>query len=223
MVKVTRRTALKSALAAMICHTIELRPEVNREQMLSVFCDQNGRSRYDMTAPFRVGSLTYATDARWMARAELDSPKESGEMRLPPVEQCWKRLWHPGVFRDVCLPHWSKAAIPHDHGGLCPECGNRRISAGESYPSDDDIQKLHDYDYEIDTNTYRDPSCEVCKGRCFKGPTMIEIDGVTLCYWRAKKVLELPSCRVSRSKADTDALLFVADGFEGVLMGLARN
>jgi hypothetical protein len=57
----------------------------------------------------------------------------------------------------------------------------------------------------------------VCKGKHWTGPSEIQISGILHDYWRLKQIMRLPSVKISTTK---EAILFKADGFEGISMGL---
>lgn len=224
------RASAAGALAGLFGACVELRPQIDRERILKLFCDDSERVRYDLTAPFQHGSLTYATDARWMCRAELTSPVINGERRIPRVDDCWQKLWHPaGEFVPLDLPPIeSLTRASETDCPVCPQCGNRRVSYGTEYPEFGEdgwvkSKRLRMLDWDVDTNTYRDPSCERCRGLPYAGPSQLFLDGVLFDYWRSKTFSEVPGVRVVRSAAESDCLLFVGEGFEGMAMGIARG
>lgn len=219
--QINRRAALKSLAAAVMVPCVRLREDIDREAIMAGFC-YTDRCLYDIDKPFTVGSLTYATDARWAIRAELSGAAHDGERILPPIERAWKKYWVPqGAFREFELPHWSHASVtPARTWGHCPECGDRRVSYGDCYPPADALNNKNwvlAHDYDIDDNTVRDKSCAVCRGKEWKGPCQIRVLGHLHDYWRLKRILSLPSGRIASAP---ECLLFVADGFEGVSMGL---
>lgn len=203
--------------------TISLRREIDRERLLMNFC-ADYVTRYDLEKPFGVGSLTYATDAKHMARAEIANRFEDGERRLPKdVIDVWKFHFQPGQLIPFALPSISELTLKCDGGEICPLCDDRRILFGETYPSEDEMERLLDYD--VDDNTYRDNSCQLCHGLTYHGPNEAMVCGVRMSYSRLKPIAALPNVRVTRSKPSKDEypiLNFVADGFEGVAMGLVK-
>lgn len=226
--KITRRTAIRAIGAAMIAPCVTLRNEIDRERLLSAFvCPHD--SWYDITKPFGVGSLTYATDARHICRAELVSRVEEGERRLPiNLDQLYRSHWEGcGELVPFELPDWRKACIvPQDqsYSFTCPECCGRRVSMGDHYPPQEwlDGREASDYEYDIDDNTIRDKMCPACKGKDWHGPSILIVDGVRFEYARLKAVAALPNVRVARSGFGTgdEAIVFRAEGFEGVSMGI---
>lgn len=230
---ITRRSALKSlaaTVAAIMVPTVRLRPAIDREALLARFClPSDVPSRWDLHAPFLHGRLAYATDARWMARAELPSVECDGERLLPRVEQAWKNAWNPtGAFRPFDLPPIDALTLGDLDGdwGSCPECDNRRVSFGDSYPTDQTAaDELPDYD--PDDNTIRDVSCPRCHGRPYLGPNRAMIGGVILDYTRLKTIAQVPNVEVApavhASITSHDCLLFRGDGFEGILMGMTKE
>ena len=226
MTMVTRRAALKCLAVSAMAPLVELRPAIDRERLLAAFCDTGGtRSiRFDLAAPFAVGSLTYATDALSMCRAEIANRWEIGERRLPPIEKCWDRLWKPARrFELYSLPPIDTLTLG-DQGdyGVCPLCDGRRKSLGSAYPDGEwcDSLEAHLRYYDVDDNTTLDPACQLCHGRLYAGPWQVRVCGVLMSYSRMKAIAALPEARVSRTEVDGGALLFAAAGFEGVAMGM---
>lgn len=138
----TRRGFGKLVAALAMVPTVELRKHVDHERLLSEFCDKDRTIRFDINAPFGVGSLTYATDARHIARSELASRVENGERRLPRnVGEVWDHFYTFDARKAVPLemPDIRSCRLRknYDDGGTCPECGGRRVSYGESYPTNE--------------------------------------------------------------------------------------
>lgn len=211
---------------------VTLRREVDREALLSAFCDTQESSRYDLTSPFGHGQLTYASDSRHICRAEIANRIENGERRLPGnLNQVWDCYWKPSAPLSYFeLPRWQDAKLAN-HGssqyvfGVCPECGDRRISFGDEYPNEETMKRLEaKYGYDIDDNTYRDPKCQACKGKDWTGPWLINVCGVPMDYTRMKPIAALPNVRVAASQYDdgASAIIFEADGFEGIAMGVQK-
>lgn len=223
---ISRRTTLKAMVAAIMAPTIRLRDSVPDERLLLSFCDPEAW-RYDFTKPFGVGSLTYASDFRAMIRCELAFRVEDGERRLPKnIVDVWSHHWKPsGKFRPLTPDDIIPTESAHITG-CCPHCGDRRVSFGEYFPTDQDAaDSLPDWD--PDDNTMRDVSCEHCHGRAFHGPSLVRIDGVLHQSWTLRRILALPNPRVCASAAITggssglyQSLLFTADGFDGISMGM---
>lgn len=222
-----RRTTLKILGAAIMAPCVNLRTEIDRERLLAAFCDDNDWQRYDFDRPFAIGSLTYATDARHMVRAELPARIEEGERRLPKgIEQVWSEWWQPQDFQPFHLPPVESLTLLPDQrwGGTCPVCDDRRISIGDRYPqSNDEAAELPEYD--PDDNTIRDASCPLCRGRAYYGPCRVRLCGRLMDYSRVKPIAALPNVRVAATKHyhPESPLLFVADGFEGMAMGLIED
>jgi hypothetical protein len=225
-----RRSALQIIGASLFAPIVRLRPTVDREKLLRAFCDDWGISRYDLDQPFNVGSLTYASDSRSAVRAELCSAVEDGTRRIPDMDCVWQRLWHPSEFVPFELPPVDSPLLvkPLPVGnfmgmGTCPLCDDRRISFGEHYPSSlDEERTLPGYD--PDDNTYRDPSCPLCRGMDFTGPSELIVQGVRMNYSRLKPIAALPNVRVAGNLRHVESggpLVFKADGFEGLAMGLS--
>lgn len=215
--------------------TIALRQEIDHERLLRAFCD-DASYRYDLDQPFGIGSLTYASDAKHICRAEIANRVENGERRLPKnVLNLWDHYWHHDGFVPLELPHPDTLTLGACHDcAVCPYCDDRRISLGAEYPDFDKYGRaLVGPDYDIDTNTIRDKSCPACHGRTYLGPWQINISGVLLNYSRLKPIAALPNVRVAATKApslypactrhDPDLLLFSADGFEGMTMGMSQH
>lgn len=222
----TRRTTLKAIAAAIMAPTIHLRQSIPDERLLLSFCDDES-FRYDFTKPFGVGSLTYASDCKAMIRCELASRIEDGERRLPKnIIDVWDYHWKPsGEWRpltpdDVIPTEWDRIT------GLCPYCGDRRVSFGEHFPTDQEHADAL-LDWDPDDNTIRDSSCEHCHGRDYIGPSCVRIAGVEHQAWPMRRILALPNPRVcsaavmdGRPTEKFHAILFKADGFEGISLGM---
>lgn len=221
---ITRRTVLKSIAAALMAPTIELRQSVPDERLLAAFCSSWEGYRYQLQKPFGVGSLTYACDNRAMIRCELASRVENGELRLPNVEPVWRQHWRSSAQWRPLTP--DDLIATENVNGLCPHCGDRRVSFGEEYPeSQEQTDSLPEYD--IDDNTIRDVSCPECHGKEYTGPSCVRIDGVLHSSWNLRRILALPNPMVCRSQyqdlhdkgSNHASILFRADGFEGISMG----
>lgn len=228
-----RRTVLKtlgSIAASLVVPVVELRPSIDRERLLAKFCDVDVHHRYDLQHPFGVGSLTYATDARHMCRTEIANRYEVGERRLPKnVKEVWEHHWKPVTrFEPFLLPDPNTLTIGGrcrddcSYCATCPHCGNRRISFGDEYPNNDEYQRLLALDYDVDDNTYRDPSCHGCRGKDWKGNWVHKVSGVFMDYWRLRPISAIPNVEVAASSAPF-SILFRGDGFEGIAIGLDRE
>lgn len=215
---ITRRNTLKAIAAAIMCPTIRLREAIPDERLLMAFCDLDSW-RYDFTKPFGHGSLTYASDSRAMIRCELASRHEDGERRLPKnVTQVWDSHWRPSAewrsLTDDDLRPTERVT------GACPHCGDRRVSFGEHYPTDQEHADAL-LDWDPDDNTIRDSSCEHCRGREYTGPSCVRIGGTVHQSWTMRRILALPNPRVCGvPDRNFGVVLFLADGFEGISMGM---
>lgn len=231
---ITRRTVLKTLAAATLAPTIELRQHIDRERLLRAFCD-DAPYRYDLDQPWGIGSLTYASDARHICRAEIANRVENGERRLPKnVINLWDRYWHHDGLVPFELPSPDTLTLGAGHDcAVCPYCDDRRIFLGDKYPEFDDCGRaLAGPDYDVDTNTVRDKGCPACRGKTWDGSWQINIGGVLLNYSRLKPIAALPNVRVAATKATPidikgerkhchpNVLLFAADGFDGMAMGM---
>lgn len=213
--------------AAMFGPRITLRSEIDREKLMLPFCDSWGNARWDLDAPFGVGSLTYATDAKRIIRAELNNRKEEGERRIPRVESLWLKEWHP-VGELFPFERPSLDSIRYGFHGFCdcPACGGRRVpwdGVGKEYPNLDDAGFKHlerERGYDVDDNCVFDPSCETCKGRPYKGPSLLRFRDQFYSAALLLPIWDLPNVRLGVGPADKDGgrrLLFTADGFEGIV------
>ena len=224
----TRRTVLKTMAAALMAPTIHLRPSVPDERLLMPFCDPDA-TRYNFEAPFGYGSLTYATDSRAMIRCELANRQEVGERRLPNIAKVWSDWFQPvGQWRPLTLED-IEPTLADDGVGVCWECGDRRVSYGEGYPELNEWGQFADegcsrLGYDIDDNTIRDESCPRCNGRDFGHKTLTVLFGQDHQSHNLKRILALPNVMVCESANHWDrhapGLLFRADGFEGIALGL---
>lgn len=226
----TRRTALKSLAALAIVPTVQLRPEIGREDILAQFCD-DWSTRYDMGEPFQVGSLTYATDARRACRAELTAPHVIGERRRPPISKVFDDHFHASRWFDFRLPEPHEMTI-RDACGDCPHCRNRRVQCPIPF---DELRwnrfgeldaRTALIDYDVDDHTVRDASCEHCHGREYRGGNLFRVagmsDGVAMCPILCHPLRRIERLQVAVGNiAERDMLLFRGDGFEGIVM--SRN
>lgn len=220
---ITRRTVLKAIAASIMAPTIHLRNTIPDERLLMYFCDSE-YCRYDLSKPFGVGSLTYATDSHAMIRCELASRVEDGERRLPGnVMDIWERFFKPTDWIDLTPENIRPTENIMEYvTGSCPYCGDRRVSFGENHPTDQDYADTL-LDWDPDDNTIRDASCEHCHGRNYDGPALVRICGVVHRSFTLRRILSLPNPQVCCSKAsdvnEPDVLLFKADGFHGITLG----
>lgn len=232
--KMTRRSTIKmisGSLASLMCPTIQLRQSIPDERLLIPFCAPES-FRYDFEKPFGVGSLTYATDARAMVRCELSSRVEDGERRLPKnVIGVWDYHWNPSKKWQPLTPDDVIPTETDRVTGMCPYCGDRRVSLGEHFPADQEHadELLRKLDWDVDDNTIRDESCEHCHGRDYEGPSCVRIVGVEHQAWTMRRILSLPNVHVCPGSynrhrwGDSEPLLFKADGFEGISLGMTSR
>ena len=224
---ITRRGFIGSSLAALLLPTIKINSTNDRERLLSQFCDDSGNNwRFDMDKPFSAADrLAYATDSRILCRTEIAAPDISGTGKPPPVIAAWHSYWRPDSAW-VCdgLPAVADLKIRTPYA-VCPLCDNRRIVL-DKIPSFEDRMidmEVHRLDYDIDTNSIRDASCPQCRGRAdYSGPSLVDLCGVHVYYRYAKRMHSLPGVQFCRSTVDY-ALLFRADEFEGIAMGVIRD
>lgn len=226
--QLSRRSVLKGIAAAMMCPTIQLRPSVPDERLLLPFCDPDA-TRYNFEAPFGYGSLTYATDSRAMIRCELANRQEIGERRLPKnIDETWskwfrpKAQWRPLTLEDIQPTESNDYAV-------CFECGDRRISLGDAWPElnkwgEPEDKRLKELGWDVDDNTIRDDACHRCRGRCVGHVNVTVMFGHQHQAHQLKRILALPNPMVCASGFEpaehAQCLLFRADGFEGIALGL---
>lgn len=221
-----RRTVLKSIAAALMCPNITLRQSFPDERLLAAFCEQGCRI-WDLESPFGLGSLTYATDRVTLIRCELPSRLEEGERRLPRcVPQVWEDYWHP---KQQWVPLTPESAKPVESYKKimwqpCPQCDSAAsVSLGTEYPDFSNQQIDRDitrFGYDVDTNCIRDKSCPVCHGLDYNGPSVAVVDGVRHSAYLLKRILALPGAEVCQSQSMPQAILFRANGFEGISVGV---
>ena len=222
----TRRTVLASlatAAAGLMVPTLDLRASDSRESLMKAFVDPDYYTRYDVNAPFSIDGIAYATNYREIIRGDLPLAHASGQCRLPPVATVFDQYFHPQLsWRRFSLPPIDSLTY---HNGPCPVCDDRRISYGEHYPASQEIMdSLPDYD--VDDNTYRDPSCSFCHGRYDSIPSIFKPFGnipTFFSYSRMKKIAAIPGVEISffrRRCPEKDSiegmLLFRSDDFEGI-------
>lgn len=215
-----RRSFLQSMAAALMAPTIRLRDTVVDERLLMPFCEpEPDWYRYDFEKPFGIGSLTYASDSKALIRCELAARDEDGERKLPKnLLSVWNHHWRP---TEQWRPLTPDDLRPTERvTGRCPYCGDRRKSFGPNYPDDQETADAL-LDWDVDDNTIRDSSCEHCHGRDYTGPSCVRINGVVHQSWTMRRILALPNPQVCGTKADRfGVLLFRAEGFEGISMGM---
>jgi hypothetical protein len=226
--QVSRRTVLKGIAAVIMAPTIQLRASVPDERLLLPFCNAE-TTRWSLEAPFGWGSLTYATDTRAMIRAEIANRQEVGERRLPPkIDQIWENWFRPAQQWRPLTPDDIQPTIA-EQIGMCFECGDRRVSIGSEYPEFNHEGVLKDarlrrLQYDIDDNTIRDESCPTCKGLDYGHKNITLICGQEHQSHHLKRILALPNVMVCASEWNPEkhapGLLFRADGFEGIALGL---
>jgi len=215
---VSRRSFLQAVAAALAAPIIDLRQHVPRENLMLNFCDQD-YMRYNLQQPFGHGSLTYATDSLAMIRTELLNRSEVGEMRIPPVDRVWHDHWNPiGQWRELddgmLIP-----TITREYQ-MCPKCCGERVSYGEAfppYPDSEELARLHHWD--PDDNMLRNRSCDVCHGLDYECAGFSDVLGVHHSSFMLKRIAALPNAMVCRSASVDHAVLFRADGFEGISLG----
>jgi len=208
--------------AAVMAPTIQLRQSVPDEQLLLAFCQSpETYYRYNIEKPFGVGSLTYATDSMAMIRCELAGRIEDDERRLPDVKSIWENYHRPeSRWRQLTPDDLRPTEFAN---ACCPECGDRRVSFGEEYPADE-LAAYDLPDWDVDDNSIRDISCPLCHGREYSGPSCVRICGVLHSSWKLRRILALPNPAVCDSSycGDPKVVLFRADGFEGISLGILR-
>lgn len=220
-------TTSMAVSALLMRPTILLRNEIDRESILLGFCDHAQHiMRYDLSSPFTLGSLTYATDARVMVRAELSSPIDDGKDVLrPQADKTFKQLWREGLkFHDLELARLEDLAEGH---ATCPACEGRRVQV-----SHDDWERYwNDDDFDPDDSTIGDRNCDWCWDRAKNRPResvkcIDRVDGFEFSHSLLKKVSTIPNVRVAASvndsKHNVGLLQFFGDGFEGMLIGVRR-
>lgn len=229
--QLSRRTVLKSIAAVVMAPTVTLRKAVDREAILGAFVDDIESCRYGtrLMSPMVHNEHVWATNGRELIRTfDNGFERDGGEGRLPDLTGIWDTLWRPDKFADFSLPRISELTHRPCNGyAVCPVCGNRRVSYGPHYPTDyETAENLPDYD--PDDNTIRDVSCQACRGREYRGPSVLLIQGIPFQYHRIKKLAMVPNCRVSvtgtikhpANKHPSPLLCFQGDGFNGLAMPL---
>jgi len=225
--QISRRTVLRGIAAALMAPTIQLRASVPDERLLLPFCNAD-ITRWNLDAPFGLGSLTYATDTRAMIRAEIANRQEVGERKLPPkIDEIWANWFRPAQQWRRLTSEDIQPTV--EDCGPCFVCGDRRVSAGEFQPEWDYYGVLTDktmrsLDYDCDDHTIRDASCGHCKGQSNGHNNIAVIFGQEHKAYDLKRILALPNAMVCESEWHPDkhapGLLFRADGFEGIALGL---
>jgi hypothetical protein len=215
---ITRRSLLRAAVVAAMAPVIELRNSVPDEKLMLAFCDPDC-NRYDLNQPFGVGSLTYASDTWAMVRADIPNRVEIDERRLPRnVSAIWQEHWHPDRFVPLTESLMTPTE-PSDYP-LCPVCGDARVKFTPDHKNPEHVNLCRVYDFDPDEFTIRDRSCECCSGLDYVGPDISNVCGIRHRSFYLRRIAALPNAKVCRSRSVASALLFVADGFEGISLGI---
>jgi len=216
-----RRNFMMAIAGAMTVPLINLRNTVPAEKLMQAFCNPDYH-RFDLSNPFGAGSLTYATDSWAMVRAELVNRDEYATGRLPDVRKVWSEYWNPtGSWVPLVESGMMIPTIEMKDYNVCPECGMRRVSLGDYYPDPDDPRIMLDYD--PDDNSIRDVSCVLCRGRDYNGKSVSCVLGVRHVSFGLRRIAVLPNAMVCRSASNDSAVLFRADGFEGISLGIVPD
>lgn len=228
----TRRGFLRSvgaAAAAMMVPTVALRQTIDAERLMAAFCGTDVYSRFDIGSPFFQKGLTFATDSRAMIVGDIGTPNVIGERRLPDaigvIESCWDPRAKFVPLSELDLT----PTIRRDDFGLCPECGNRQIPYPEESEWPDDPYAAHRMRFDVDDSTMGDPSCKVCNGQPYEGPTLVNVCGVTHSAWYLKRVAAIPDVEVAmvtarvRSYAHLSGhcIQFRSEQFRGLSLGVS--
>lgn len=218
----SRRSVLRAGVGAMLAPIVKLRDEIPREAILRQFADVDCFHRFKLDEPFGIGSLTYATDRFAVARCELERRTESGLMALPPIEDRWPRWWQP-AWSWVPIDEAETSCPDVREWAGCPECGNRFVSYGATFPDFSDTElmsRLGELSYSVDDNQIRDQSCQTCRGRSTETPNVSEILGVRHSTFFLKRIRNIPDVLISRTAYNSQMILFKGSGFQGVSIGV---
>lgn len=221
----TRRTALKAITAALMCPTIKLRDDYPDERLLRQFCNSDEHYRYDHSTPYSVGSLSYATDARVLVRAELPSVQTIGERVMPPIERVWKLWWTPSPFtpNTQWVPLEGRLIVPtirQEEYSRCPVCNSVASVQLAVYPgSEEELEALKPFGWDVDSNSIRDRNCPECHGLEFKGNHLIQIHHTMFSAYYMRKLATLPNAEICLDRTKT-VLLVRAEAFQGILMSV---
>jgi hypothetical protein len=216
--------AVVAGAATLYAPTVLLRESIDREAILRSFCVREYCCRYDIADPFSQGAWTYATDARWIVRAELVSMVDDGEpKRRPNAELICSGLWDDSaVMREFCMP-----ALDHLVEGYedCPVCKGRRIDVRDNWTA-----YTGDLDFDPDDGTIADRSCAWCwdpvkKKTKSKIKSCVMFGDKVFGANRLANILSIPDVRiaeVSRKGAfeDSGLIQFEGSGFSGFMTGM---
>lgn len=108
MAVLTRRSFLESlaAMAAASTLGLNVRKSADRDINWSLFCDDFESRRYDLTEPFDVDGIRYASDRRILVCREANGASAGGERSVPDVSQLqWDEFDRSGWTRlpDSCI------------------------------------------------------------------------------------------------------------------------
>jgi hypothetical protein len=230
----TRRAFMQTASAivasGLFRPTLILRDEIDREAMLRQFCDIDGATRYAMTEPFSIGSLSYATDARWMVRTELASTLDDGvPKRRPPAEDTFNTYWFASrQWRELELPRLEDLVLGSQ---ICPVCHDRRISVADRWQA-----YCYDSDYDPDDQTIHDRSCHWCWDATSKRarevfPCLVPFQNHLYSAARLQVIAKIPGVRIAGAHSGLfgyqpgrpTPLQFEGSGFQGLLCDVSHR
>lgn len=211
-----RRQFCSLSAATVVASLLRVRPEYDLHRIVNQFCERQPGTRYDLTAPFVVSRMAYATDARALARiVTLVSDTDATTRRLPNFAMVMDMHWQPErIWRALPPEDLSDAE------GVCPRCreqGLPKCSRCHGKGCDEPWCNGH--------GIVADDFCPVCKGK-YGGtfPWVQEVYGknIDVAYYR--RMASIPGIEVNVGVRDDDhGLLFRSDiGVEGMVMPLAK-
>ncbi len=244
---ITRRTLLKSALAATASALVPswMAREAKRAIDLSVFCGQIPGERYVMGKPFIQESNLelesfhrYGTNARICVRvpAHESDRHPLGVVKLPPA---WRLDWTHDE-RRVWRP-WPRADYRLASGSRCPQCEGRGVmhidgecqtcqGVGTYFP--EGFSRLTGHPCETCLGCGNaGPQCPTCKGNAIAVfPGLLPVGNWHVEAWLDRKMRTLGPveyCSVlgrgSKTIHNCNPILFRFHGGEGLIMPVDRE
>lgn len=228
-----RRSFLATVAGAFLAPSAFFRSGVDAAAIMRSFCDPD-HAIYAIDRPFVDGGAVWATNCRQAIRGDGAEVEPEGEaLRRPRITRALAELIPVGSWRPWRLPSIDELTLRQRDGGICPACEWKRRIVLDEYPPEESI--AHDPAfalYDVDDNSIVDPACELCRGREYLGPTVVQVAGAFHCYALVKKLAAIPGLEVCESRRDGSNLLndqvvrpmlFRGGGFFGASMPLVYD
>ncbi len=207
---------------------------MRRQIDLQPFCDDHVSWKYDLSKPFAQDSRVIATNGRILIRTSLaDTPALSDERRLPNVAglpqwnqeiDSWKKWPSRSYFAGDCRYDCNDHACPDCYGiggwgnvHDCETCQGCQVVDGVRGEEEcTDCRTGHKYDF----------ACGRCKGTGWTTTAGVQQVGGIFIQSQYDARLRKLNSDIEFAILDSGeypCLRFRGDGFDGLLMGLARK